>query len=91
MITNKTNCRNKVKYKHYSEAKFRLDEIMRNILFSSMNIYWCNRHSCFHLGHSKWIKDKQIISRYLPNISDIEWLPNYEITKKEDFLAKRIV
>ena len=81
MITNKSNCRKKVKYKNFSEAKFRLDEIMRDILFSSMNIYWCNRHRCFHLGHSKWMKDKTITKRYFPKIREIEWLPNYEISK----------
>ena len=80
LITNKSNCRKKVKYKNFSEAKIRLDEIMRDILFSTMNIYWCNRHECFHLGHNKRIQDKDVISRYFMKISDIEWLPSYEIS-----------
>ena len=49
----RSNCRGKIRYTEHATAQKALERYMSQIIFSSMEIYWCGRHTCYHLGHNK--------------------------------------
>ena len=66
---NKLNksCRNKIKYGNFFEAKEALKNYTESILFSNMNLYYCKRHECYHLGHDERMEQEVIVERSFAN------------------------
>jgi len=57
------NCDTKVRYGTQDEANIALTEYLHRIICSNMDVYRCSRHNCFHLGHARYMKPQEVVSR----------------------------
>jgi hypothetical protein len=57
------NCDTKVQYGTRDEANIALMERLHRVISSNMDVYRCSRHNCFHLGHARYMKPQEIVSR----------------------------
>ncbi len=53
-----SNCNNKIKYRNFTEANKKKNEMLRRQVFSTLVSYWCDKHNCVHLGHTNMSKRK---------------------------------
>ena len=56
-------CKDKIRYKTYIEAKKAVINYTNSILFSNMDLYYCNRHDCYHLGHNQKMDKNEVTKR----------------------------
>jgi hypothetical protein len=54
-------CNYKRKYDNRIQAEQALNSYRERVLFTSMNLYECEAHSCFHLGHDKYMSRSSIL------------------------------
>ena len=52
----------KIHYKNFDSAYRAYKKYHKDIIFSSMSVYFCKIHKCYHLGHDKYASNKKIIS-----------------------------
>jgi hypothetical protein len=57
------NCCDKIGFQTWMDAKHSLNEYLREHLYSNMAVYKCPQHSCFHLGHDKYMNKEEICER----------------------------
>ena len=55
------SCNYKRKYGNRSQAEQALNSYRERVLFTSMNLYECEAHGCFHLGHDKYMSRSSIL------------------------------
>ena len=59
----KNKCGKKIQYKTRHEAEIALHEYLSRVLLSNMNVYRCENHESFHLGHNRFMSTNKIIHR----------------------------
>ena len=47
----RSSCTEKVRYPRHEDALEAAREYSRRVIFAAMNVYRCNRHECWHVGH----------------------------------------
>ncbi len=57
------NCEEKQRYESEEEADAVAEGYMRRVLFSTMGSYWCGEHECFHLGHDRYMSNRDVLIR----------------------------
>ena len=45
------SCTEKMHYSQLEDAEKAAQEHNRRVVFAEMNVYWCKRHECWHIGH----------------------------------------
>lgn len=65
VLQQRKNCKHKMRFKEYVDAEQALERYLSRIMFSSMGIYWCHKHVCYHLGHNRRLVDDSIVLREL--------------------------
>ena len=58
-------CDRKIRYAPYKSAETALASLRARVLFTTMRIYGCRKHSCYHLGHSKGTTNTRIMREEL--------------------------
>ena len=58
-------CNRKIRYATYKSAETALASLRDQVLFTTMRIYPCRKHSCFHLGHSNKTTNTRIMREEL--------------------------
>ena len=59
-----SNCSKKIKFKNFTEANKRKKELTSRYMFTTLVSYWCKRHECVHLGHSRTLTNQKVMDRY---------------------------
>ena len=62
------NCNKKKKFKSFTEANKKKNELIRRYMFSTLVSYWCKRHECVHLGHSRTLDNQAVVNRYAQQV-----------------------
>ena len=60
----KLNCNLKIIYKDESDVKNALAVYREQVLFSTMDSYYCDKHEGYHLGHNHRLSKKKILKIY---------------------------
>ena len=58
-------CDYKIQYQTKLEADAAVDKYRSRVLFSNMNAYFCRPHNSYHIGHGKFMEQKEIRQRDL--------------------------
>lgn len=61
---NNLNCDSKKLFPFKYLALDELENYRKKILFSNMNIYYCEEHFGYHLGHKKRMSKERILKNY---------------------------
>ena len=62
-IKREKDCDCKRRYINLEEAENAVVQFRSSILFSTMNSYYCKEHTCYHLGHNRYMEKQEILTR----------------------------
>ena len=56
------SCDYKVQYETRFEAMVAAQQYRSAVLFSNMCEYFCKEHSCYHIGHDKFMEKEEVLT-----------------------------
>ena len=65
-----SNCDSKVKYRNFTEANKKKNEMLRRQVFSTLVSYWCAKHNCVHIGHNYRMSKRKVLDRELKQLGE---------------------